>query len=90
VDIQPLDGIVRIHISYGPTRKKPKHGDRRTTKKHGEQIRVFKMARDFRGNIIGHDCTGGRQLYEWVPLADAHKHMADHHWTPEERARFET
>jgi hypothetical protein len=78
---------VRIHISYGPARKKPRVGDRRTTKKHGEQIRVFRMAR-WNGRVIGYDCTNGRQQYDWVPLADAHKHGMSHHWTPEERERF--
>jgi hypothetical protein len=79
---------MRIHISYGPARKKPQVGDRRTTKKHGEQIRVFRMARNARGDVIGYDCTNGRQQYDWVPLADAAKHRAGHHLTPEERERF--
>jgi hypothetical protein len=78
--------MMRIHISFGPTRKKPRVGDRRTTKKHGEQIRVFRMARDTRGNVIGYDCTGGSQKYDWVPLHDAAKHGAAHHLTAEERA----
>lgn len=79
---------MRIHITFGPTRKKPRAGDRRTTKKHGEQIRVFKMVRDMRGNVIGYDCTGGSQRYEWVAIEDANKHGAAHHWTPEERAKY--
>jgi hypothetical protein len=79
---------IRIHISYGPARKKPRVGDRRTTKKHGEQIRVFRMARNSRGDVIGYDCTGGSQKYDWVPLADAAKHRVEHHLTPEERERF--
>ncbi|MEM5325214.1 hypothetical protein VSR34_01200 [Paraburkholderia sp. JHI2823] len=80
---------MRIHISYGPTRPKPRVGDRRVTKKHGEQIRVFSMVRDFRGRVLGYDCTGGRQRYEWVPIADARKHGAAHHWTDEERAKYD-
>jgi hypothetical protein len=79
---------MKITVIYGPQRKKPRHGDRRTTKKHGEEIRVFKMATDMRGNVIGYDCTGGRQRYEWVPIADAQKHGAAHHWTPEEKAKY--
>lgn len=72
---------MRIHISYGPSRKKPRVGDRRTTKKHGEQIRVF------RRTLCGaYDCTGGSQKYDWVPLRDAPKHGAAHHLTAEERA----
>lgn len=81
---------MRIHISYGPTRKKPRQGDRRVTKKHGEQIRVFKMVRDMQGRVIGHDCTGGRQRFEWVPIAEARAHGAWHHWTDEERAKYDT
>ncbi|KVD71815.1 hypothetical protein WK57_30460 [Burkholderia ubonensis] len=80
---------MRLHVRYGPARKKPRVGDRRTTKKHGEQIRVFRMARDMRGNIIGYDCTGGRQLYDWVPISEARTHGAAHHWTAEERAKYE-
>lgn len=76
---------MRIHIIYGPARKKPRVGDRRTTKKHGEQIRVCRMARDMRGNVIGYDCTGGRQLYDWVSLAAAVAHGAGHCLTKEER-----
>ncbi|MBR8344671.1 hypothetical protein KDX40_13080 [Burkholderia ambifaria] len=77
-----------IHVRYGTARNKPRVGDRRVTKKHGEQIRVFSMVRDIRGNVIGYDCTGGRQRYEWVPVADAAKHAAAHHWTDEERRKF--
>jgi hypothetical protein len=46
------------------------------------------MARNARGDVIGYDCTNGRQQYDWVPLADAAKHRAGHHLTPEERERF--
>ncbi|SAL01636.1 hypothetical protein AWB80_08172 [Caballeronia pedi] len=81
---------MRIHISFGPTRKKPRVGDRRTTKKHGTQVRVMKMARDGRGNIIGHDCTGGRQLYEWVSLEDAAKQGNSYLLTREERDAIES
>lgn len=79
---------IRIHISYGPARKVPRVGDRRTTKKHGEQIRVYRMARNSRGVVIGYNCTNGRQQYDWVPLADALKHGLSHHLTLEERERF--
>ena len=60
---------MRIHISTGPIRKKPRIGDRRTTKKHGQQIRILSVVRDHvTGRIMGYDCTGGRQRYEWVTL----------------------
>jgi hypothetical protein len=80
---------MKITIVSGPSRPKPRVGDRRVTKKHGEQIRVFSMVHDFRGRVIGYDCTGGRQRYEWVSIADAGKHGAAHHWTAEERAKYD-
>lgn len=51
---------MKIHITTGPSRPKPKAGDRRVTKKHGLQIRV--MVRDEYGRCI---VSRGRQLYEW-------------------------
>ena len=72
--------ITSIRFYSGPLRKTPKFGDRRTTKKHGEQIRVFSMAKDIHGRIIGYDCTGGRQNYEWVSPEEAYKrhpHLKD-------------
>ncbi|WP_160147529.1 hypothetical protein [Caballeronia pedi] len=50
----------------------------------------MKMARDGRGNIIGHDCTGGRQLYEWVSLEDAAKQGNSYLLTREERDAIES
>jgi hypothetical protein len=76
---------MRIHFSFGLTRKKPRVGDRRTTKKHGEQIRVFRMIRDIHGLITGYDCTGGSQKYDWVPLADAEKRGVGYCLTAEEK-----
>lgn len=81
---------MRIHIVTTPQRKKPREGDRRVTKKHGEQIRVCVMVHDMQGRVIGFNCTGGRQNYEWVSIADAGKHGARHHWTDEERAKYDT
>lgn len=65
--------MIRITYTSGPARPRPRVGDRRTTKKHGMQIRVLKMARDHRGRVIGLDCTGGRQRYEWVKLHELDK-----------------
>jgi hypothetical protein len=62
-------GIRMTFITAKP-RKQPRAGDRRVTKKHGEQVRVFRIVRNFRGEPIGYDCTGGRQRYEWVSLDD--------------------
>ncbi|NUY33278.1 hypothetical protein F0160_22600 [Paraburkholderia sp. JPY303] len=74
---------MKITIVSGPSRPKPRAGDRRVTKKHGEQIRVF-----LRTSCGAYDCTGGRQRYQWVPIADADKHGAAHYWTAEERAKY--
>lgn len=73
---------MRIHISYGPARKKPKQGDRRVTKKHGEQVRVFQRSQ---GCYV---VNNGRPCYEWVAIAEAAHHFADHHWTKEEREKY--
>jgi len=77
---------MKIHISYVSARPKPRVGDRRTIQ-GVEQIRVFRRVRDTHGRIIGYDCTGGRQRYDWVPLSEAEEHHVAHHLTPAERAR---
>lgn len=74
---------MRIHISFGPKRKKPQQGDRRVTKKHGEQIRVFQKSQ---GCYV---VSNGRHCYEWVPIAEAAAYGAAHHWTDEERAKYQ-
>lgn len=53
----------RIHV-MGPQRKKPKAGDRRTTKKHGEQVRILLK---HNGAYV---VSRGRNLYEWVSIDD--------------------
>jgi hypothetical protein len=77
---------MNITITYGSRtpRKKPKVGDRRTTKKHGEQVRVFEQSQ---GCYV---VSNGRPCYQWVPVSDAKEHMADHHWTAEERAKYDS
>jgi len=59
---------MRIQITTAPQRRRPKTGDRRTTKKHGEQIRLPVMVHNSRGEPVGYDCTGGRQNYHWVSV----------------------
>jgi hypothetical protein len=54
---------MRIHI-LAPQRKKPKIGDRRTTKKHGLQIRVVET---HNGMWV---CNGSRYRYEWRKPAE--------------------
>ena len=50
----------RVTISSGATRRKPRVGDRKFTKKHGWMIRQ-------RQTYNGMSCVrDGRPLYEWV------------------------
>lgn len=77
---------MKIVITTGPERPKPKAGDRRTTKRHGLQIRVQCMGRDVTGkNAIGRIVRNGRPMFDWrKPIElDPWDH---HHLTPEERA----
>lgn len=74
---------MKITIITGRQRKKPKQGDRRVTKKHGEQIRVFLRSQ---GCYV---VSNGRQLYEWVPISEARAYGAAHHWTAEERTKYD-
>lgn len=58
---------MKITFLRGPKRPKPRIGDRRVIR-GVEHVRVFRMARDGRGRVIGYDCTGGRQRYDWQPV----------------------
>jgi hypothetical protein len=49
----------RVTFVSGARRNRPKTGDRRTTKKHGEQVRLPTVARDHMGRFIGYLCYGG-------------------------------
>ncbi len=65
--------ITSIRFYTSPVRKQPRVGDLRETKKHGKQVRVFRMAHNHAGRVMGYDCTGGRQNYDWVSYDEAHK-----------------
>lgn len=55
---------MRIYASTGPSRPKPRIGDRRTTKAHGTQVRVVQTSG-------GMWCVrGNRYVYEWRSPAD--------------------
>jgi len=58
---------MKIIITTNPQRKKPQVGDRKIIKGVLHERRL-KYAKDFHGRIIGLDCTGGRQNYEWRPI----------------------
>jgi hypothetical protein len=69
------------------SRRKPRAGDRRVTKKHGLQIRIHVRARDFSGQPIGLMMRSGRPVFEWcepkyLPSWD------HHHLTADELARY--
>lgn len=60
--------IHSVRISFGPGRKPLHAGDRRTTKKHGPQIRIPLVDR------FGRYCvSGSRQLYEWASITGIDK-----------------
>lgn len=60
---------MRITIAHAPKRPRPKLGDVRYIR-GVRHVRVFAMARE-NGRVIGFDCTGGRQRYEWKPEPEA-------------------
>jgi hypothetical protein len=55
---------IRMTFSTAKPRKRPKAGDRRTTKKHGEQVRLHVR---HNGAFV---VSGSRYVYEWVALDD--------------------
>jgi hypothetical protein len=74
----------RIKV-MAPQRKQPKFGDRRYTKRHGPQIRVFEM---HRGMYV---MRSGRQGYEWAtPNEVMENPMWQHTLTPCERRMLTT
>ena len=69
-DAGPVERMVRPHVTsmrvtYSAPRKQPKVGDRRTTKTHGVQVRVQRMARDWQGKPIGRIVSNGRPCFDW-------------------------
>lgn len=83
--------MTRIHIQYSssPARKKPRAGDRRTTKKHGLQIRVQTIIKPSPGLPGGWLYSNGRPVYEWAKPEDLLGGFWDYLLTPEERAAAE-
>lgn len=78
---------VRIHVISH--RAKPRVGDRRTTKKYGLQIRVWRVSSVFEGALL---LRGGRPVFEWREpqyLSPGDRHLLTHeemeHHFPSER-----
>lgn len=61
---------ITIAITTAASRPRPQEGDTRRTKRHGLQIRVQRMARDFHGRPIGRLVSGGRPVYAWRKPAE--------------------
>ena len=57
--------MTRIIITTAAGRPRPRAGDTRRTKRHGLQIRVQCMARDFAGQPIGRIVRDGRPVFDW-------------------------
>lgn len=83
-DEQPRVDCVRYYTS--PQRPTPNAGDRRTTKKHGLQIRVHARARDWNGRPFGFLVRSGRAVYEWRSPQDLEP-WDRHFLSEEERQR---
>lgn len=65
--------VTSIRFYSGPApRPKPKLGDRRTTKKHGEQVRVFERV-GFGPHSGAFVMRSGRQGYVWVSPDEAYQ-----------------
>jgi len=87
VDANVRPHVVRVRYYTGTGKPKPKAGDRRTTKKHGLQIRVQCLARDWTGAPIGLLVRGGRPVFEWREprhLAKWDRYLLSH----DEKARY--
>ncbi len=56
---------ITIVCANGNIRSKPQAGDRRTTKKHGLQIRVQCMSRNPNGTPRGRMVSNGRPVFDW-------------------------
>lgn len=78
--------VVRVRYYTGSSKPAPKAGDRRTTQKHGLQICVQCMARDFTtGRPLGRLVLNGRPVFGWRKPLELDP-WDYHHLTEVERA----
>ncbi len=70
LDQEPRPAVTSIRFSMTRPRPKPQAGDRKVIK-GVEYVRVMSRVLDTQGRVIGFNCTGGRQNYEWMPLDQA-------------------
>lgn len=64
--------LISVRYFTTPSRPQPRLGDLRTTKKHGEQVRIPEVVQmgPHRGAWV---VRGNRQCYEWVSYDEARK-----------------
>jgi hypothetical protein len=84
MDTQPAEVCRVDSVRYfGPTKPKPREGDRRVTKAHGLQIRIHVRAKDNQERPLGRLVRSGRPVFEWCE--PQHLPKWDRHWlTPDE------
>lgn len=78
---------MKVTISYSTQSAKPRPGDRRTTKKHGLQIRTWDRATDRSGKPTSYIVSNNRPRFSWTCPKDM-KPWDRHYLTPEEAAHF--
>lgn len=79
--------VTSIRYVSGPRQKAPRTGDRRTTKKHGLQIRIPEVV-TFGPHRGAHVHRNGRPAFEWCKPAELPPRYR-HYLTAEERAALE-
>lgn len=64
--------MTRIRYFTTPARRQPRQGDRRTTKKHGEQVRVLDILQSgpHQGALR---VSSGRPCFVWVSPDEAYR-----------------
>lgn len=75
--------IMEIHIRKNKPRKEPFAGERRTTKKHGEQIRVQEYSDVYKAWVV----ANGKPCYKWVCPEDLEP-MYHQYLTKEEKRKY--
>ena len=78
---------MKVTISYSTPHAKPRPGDRRTTKKHGLQIRTWDRATGMDGKPTGYIVSYNRPRFSWTSPQDLMT-WDRHYLTQEEMDRF--
>ena len=75
---------MRFHIRTYPPRKEPFAGERRTTQKHGIQIRVQDYCDMYKAWVVN---SNGKPRYKWVAPKDLEP-MYHRYLTKEEKEKY--